>query len=72
MEKGGRLEMTKTITVSLSDSQYMVLKLLAGLEGQTPLEFTTDAVEGSLKCFVDMYFYHGNPRREELMEALKH
>ena len=63
--------MSKTIPVTLSDSQYKALELLANLEGQKELEFTKSAVEGYLESLVDSYFYHGNPRREELMEAVR-
>ena len=63
--------MGKTITVSLSDSQYKVLKKIAAFEDESVKQFSTGAVTGVLESFVDMYFDIHHPRRKEMMEAMR-
>lgn len=62
--------MSKEITVTLSDSQYKVLKLVAAMLDERPEAFCKIAVERTLEGQVDYHFEIHHPRRKELMEAV--
>ena len=63
--------MSKTIPVTLSDSQYKVLEKIASFEDESVREFSTGAVMGVLESFVEMYFDIHHPRRKEMLEAVR-